>query len=134
MGRWTHFRLDGKHNTHINIICAYRVCPPSRQETSTSNTAYLQQLRHLRLNNNTTCPREQLLDDLSTIISSWNDNNKDTILLIDANEPTSHNNSWSRFLQRNNLYNAHSFCQQDTPPTPPLTAATRSITSPAHRE
>jgi len=44
MGRWCHLRVEGRDNIVINIVCAYRPCAPSRTETSTSNTTYLQQL------------------------------------------------------------------------------------------
>ena len=47
MGRWCHLRIEGKANIVINVVCAYRPCSPSRTETSTSNTTYLQQIRHL---------------------------------------------------------------------------------------
>ena len=56
MGRWTHVRLEGQNNTIINIVSAYRVCLPSRSETTTSNTAYLQQVRHLHQRYNNSCP------------------------------------------------------------------------------
>ena len=71
MGRWTHLRMDGRNNIVINILCVYRVCSPSREETSTSNTAYLQQLRHLRTQNNHTCPRDQVLIDVGLLVQKW---------------------------------------------------------------
>ena len=78
MGRWTHIRLEGQNNTVINIVSAYRVCLPTRKESHNSNTAYLQQLRHLRQRYNTSCPRQQILTDLTTSIQQWTRNNEET--------------------------------------------------------
>ena len=116
MGRWTHLRLEGKHNIIVNILCVYRVCLPTRDETSTSNTAYLQQSRHLRNCNNHTCPRDQILIDIGLLVQKWTHHDQETIILIDANEQDSLTSKWSTFLSQHNLFNAHSMFHSETPP------------------
>ena len=117
MGRWTHVRLEGQNNSIVNIVSAYRACPPSRNESTTSNTAYLQQVRHLRNRYNHSCPRQQLLTDLTYQIKKWTDNHEDTILMIDANTSLhSSDSSWTSFLHNNNLFNSHNIFHSETPP------------------
>ncbi len=117
MGRWTHLRLEGKHKIIVNILCVYRVCLPTRHETSTSNTAYLQQSRHLRNANNHTCPRDQLLLDIGLLVQNWTHHDQETIILIDANEPASLTSKWATFMSQHNLFNAHAMFHSETPPS-----------------
>jgi hypothetical protein len=83
MGRWSGFRLKTNiNNQHLNIITVYR--PP---KTNGIDTCYQQQSEIMKskgiINPD---PRQQLLDDLTKLITIYNNQKDKTIIMIDANE------------------------------------------------
>jgi hypothetical protein len=100
MGRWSGYQLQGNNNQTVNIITAYRPVV-----TSGIHTCYQQHLT--TLNNRGTPnpdPRQQMLDDLTEMITNFNSQNNKTILMMDANENLFANNSkLPIFLAQSNL-------------------------------
>jgi hypothetical protein len=100
MGRWSGYQLKRNTNSNLNIITAYR--PIITQGIHTS----YQQQRSILLNKgvNNPDPRQQILDDLATLITEFNNNFDTTILMIDANEGLFTNHSkLTTFLAQTNL-------------------------------
>lgn len=68
MGRWCG-RL--KHDRHLYVICAYRVCDQSLNQVG-AETAYGQQHYMMALDNiQNTNPRKLFIDDLKQAIKQW---------------------------------------------------------------
>jgi hypothetical protein len=100
MGRWSGYQLKRNTNTNLNIITAYRPIV-----TQGIHTCYQQHMAILLnkgiINPN---PRQQMLDDLFTLINEFNNNNDTTILMMDANEGLFTNHSkLTTFLAQTNL-------------------------------
>jgi hypothetical protein len=85
LGRWTGFKLEGKHRQHLIIISVYR---PTPSNDKSDNTCYSQQWRILRQSASTTNPepREKLITDLITQCKQWRQEHAEILLGIDANE------------------------------------------------
>ena len=85
-GRWSWFEINGKNNSKLCIISAYRVCEFTTT-TAGDNTAWKLQERYListgHVNPN---PRQQILVDLLKFIKHKQENNREIILLMDGNE------------------------------------------------
>jgi hypothetical protein len=89
MGRWSGFQLQTNNDTQLNILTVYR--PTISQDLL---TCYQQQMNSIKNNGNTNPdPRQQLLDNLSTLINKYIQSNDRTIVMIDANEGLFSNNS-----------------------------------------
>lgn len=83
LGRWVWQRYRGKHNVTLRVICAYRPCIPS---TAGPNTTYSQQERYFDATKDKRCPRDAILEDLSTEIKKWQEDNDQIIMMMDCNE------------------------------------------------
>ena len=83
LGRWTTTSITGRNQRMIIIICLYRV---SQEYSRGDGTSYMQQIRLLKQQGITNPnPRQQVLDDLDTLLSQWSDDKHDIILMMDAN-------------------------------------------------
>jgi hypothetical protein len=87
-------------NEHLNILTVYRPII-----TQGIHTCYQQQISILKnKGNDNPNPRQQLLDDLTTLINEYNNNNDKTIIMIGANEGLFTNHSkLTTFLAQTNL-------------------------------
>ena len=103
MGRWTGFTLRGRHQTLITILSAYRVSQSSPSRLG-HDTAFHQQWRHLRQTQESPNPRQQFLQDIKTHILQLRQQNHEIILMIDANETITTQNTWTHFLQDTQLH------------------------------
>jgi hypothetical protein len=86
LGRWAGFRLECKHQKHLIIVAIYR---PTPSHDKGDNTCYSQQWRLLRNKATTNInpkPRDQLIKDLTSQIRTWQHENNEIIIGIDANE------------------------------------------------
>jgi hypothetical protein len=100
MGRWSGYQLQRNTNEHLNIITVYRPII-----TQGIHTCYQQQVSIVKNKGiNNPNPRQQLLDDLTTLITEFNNNNNKSIIMIDANEGMFTNHSkLTTFLAQTNL-------------------------------
>ena len=89
MGRWSGFKLQTNTNSYLNILTVYR--PNISKGISTCYQQHLSIMKRKLIHNPD--PRQQLLDDLATLIVEFNNNNEKSIILIDANESLYSNNS-----------------------------------------
>lgn len=81
LGRWVCCTYGGKRNMNVSVIVAYRPC-----KSHGLNTAYSQHQRYLQIMNRDRCPREVILEDLSTVILQKHEQNHQVILMMDLNE------------------------------------------------
>ncbi len=92
LGRWTGFRIEGKHKKNIIVLSAYR---PTKSSDYGDNTCYSQQWRILR---NTSTqqdpkPRQQFITDLIKLVKKWQEEQSEIIIGMDANDPIDTPNS-----------------------------------------
>ena len=99
LGRWSWITLRGKNNIKTTFYCVYRPC----HSTVTPNTTYSQHLRHLHLCNRSICPRDALLQDLSTHISKLQEEGHQIVVMGDFNEIVT-GPRISQWAQELNLY------------------------------
>ena len=107
-GRFCWAQLRGRRDEGIVIICAYRVCQSQSVNTAGPFTAYQQQYTLMREAGLVAPdPRQQLLKDLSTLISSQRAEGFRPILMMDANgdykAETNRDKPLENFLEDNNL-------------------------------
>ena len=89
MGRWSTIRLQGSEGKKLAIVCGYRVVDTDIQ-TAGSSTAYSQQWTKLRTSRQEKPdPRKQYLVDLKEYIKGLKKENREVLLMMDANEETS---------------------------------------------
>jgi hypothetical protein len=81
MGRWSWSLFRGKNNLQVRIVTLYR---PVFSTGATST--YQQQKRHQLEHDIDTCPREQLLLDLTREITQWNSDGNRIIVMGDFND------------------------------------------------
>ena len=85
MGRYSYMALRGKDGCGVLVISAYRVCQ-SRGTVAGPDTAFMQQVAALRsagvVNPD---PRNQILDDLTDLITEWKEKGYHPLIGIDAN-------------------------------------------------
>ena len=99
LGRWAWTRCGDENKLHTTFISAYRPCVST---SSVGTTTYDQHLRNIPINNE---PRKLLLDDLITLIKSFQEKGDNIILGMDANEDITNRNIKS-FMATLNLKNA----------------------------
>jgi hypothetical protein len=107
LGRWTGFRLEGKHKQNIIILSSYR---PTYSSDHSDNTCYSQQWRILRkmASPRNPDPRQQFVTDLIKLVKNWQDENSEIIIGIDANDPMdTPNTDIFRLLQETTLTTLH---------------------------
>jgi hypothetical protein len=100
LGRWSGFKLNTNFGHQLNIITVY-------QSTRSEGiyTTYQQQAHYFRsqgiINPD---PRKILMSDLTDLVSDFNRNKEETIVLIDANDnPLARNSLLSNFLSNTSL-------------------------------
>ena len=118
MGRFSWVRMQGKANTSVLIITAYRVCKMGPNPGPF--TAYSQQMKmlfnagHLRPN-----PRKQILTDLSEMIQKQHMDGGAVIVMMDANEDiaASNDGELESFVIHNQLVDVHKTINATVPIT-----------------
>ena len=81
LGRWTVMTLQGE-GVRTRMICGYNPCVSSGHSTS-----YQQQRRFfLRTQQDLTCPRKKILEDLITQMKKWREEGDRLIICMDVNE------------------------------------------------
>ena len=121
LGRWTEAEITGKDNTIISIITVYAV-GKNKIGTCGPHTNYFQQWNILNANNTSTTidPRDNLFVDLNKLIVQKQHNNKEVIVLIDANDTLQNPNSkLTKWTKDTNLMDIHLELHgtEDEPPT-----------------
>jgi hypothetical protein len=100
LGRWSGFKFNTNFGHHLNIITVYQ--PTKSQGIHTTYQQHVHYFRNKGIPNPD--PRKLLLSDLAALISKFNENKEETILLIDANESLISNTSLlNNFLSTTNL-------------------------------
>ena len=94
LGRWVSTLYKGQTHSSLRIIQLYRPCKPN---PNSCNGVYQQHSRYLLLQNNHTCPRQQLLSDLHDFISRCQINHEQIIVMGDFNQDVSHHSITSLF-------------------------------------
>lgn len=107
-GRFCWTQLRGRRDEGVVIISAYRVCQSQSTTTAGPYTAYQQQYTLMREAGIVAPdPRQQLLKDLTSLISSQRDAGFRPILMMDANgdyrASSNKDKSLEQFLVDNNL-------------------------------
>ena len=115
LGRWTTLSITGRNKKMIHIICLYRV---SQEQSQGDQTSYMQQIRLLKqqgvVNPN---PRQQVFDDLETILHKWKGDNNEVILMMDTNSDL-HDGALTNIIHKHKLCDAlGSLHGHDQPPT-----------------
>ena len=82
LGRWTWIRLQGRHNTFLRVVSAYKPC----KNTSDTGSSYQQQLRYFRSQQEFRCPRELFDIHLQHQLQEWMEAGDQIILGLDMNE------------------------------------------------
>ena len=93
MGRWATIELQGKRNSRLSIITAYR---PTKADITTAGeqTVYASQWNMMRAAGiEEPDPRQQFLDDLRDYILQLKQQKQSVLLMMDANEATESKNS-----------------------------------------
>ena len=97
LGRWTWFTMRGKNDIKTTVITMYRCC----KSLMGDNTTYSQQVRHFNKTNLSTCPRQQILEDVETFIRAQQTSGHQIILMADMNEKVTHPSiqQWANSLE-----------------------------------
>ena len=108
MGRWSGQQFRLKDNKKLIIITAYRPCPNGINDRKISKATSRQQVIMLRqqgfANPN---PRTTFIDDIITLISEYEkDSNNHIILMLDANETLQEAGHLCRLLEKTTLIDA----------------------------
>ena len=82
LGRWTWIRLQGRHNSFLRVVSAYKPC----KNTSDVGSSYQQQLRYFRSQHEYRCPRELFDLHLQQQLQEWMAEGDQIILGLDMNE------------------------------------------------
>ena len=85
LGRWCGVKLRLKHDRHLYVISAYRVCDQSMSQIG-PETAFGQQAAFLNMEGITTNPRQQFITDLTSCVKEWRKDLDDVMILLDANQ------------------------------------------------
>jgi hypothetical protein len=124
LGRWSSVTLEGKGNSKITIITAYRTCQGSVRN-SPLGSVFVREYTYLRDNQHTSLnPRQVFLIDLQEFIQQLQDEGNAIILMMDANATRESDFKFENFIQSCDLYDLHS---TDPAPSTYIGAATRRI-------
>ena len=94
MGRWSYVTLNGRDNTKLTVICAYRCCKSQNIKTVGATTSFAQQYKILRRNKiKKPSPREAFIKHMKAFINSCLEQSHEIILCLDANEEWEEKNS-----------------------------------------
>lgn len=103
LGRWTTTSITGRNHKMLHIICLYRV---SQEQSKGDNTSFMQQIRLLKQQNiRNPNPRQQVLDDLDTLLKQVNKEKDDVIIMMDANSDLQ-DGALTKILHKHKLYDA----------------------------
>ena len=115
MGRFSYMALRGAEGCGVLFISAYRVCQ-SRGTLAGPDTAFMQQIEALRAQGvHNPDPRDQILDDMTDLISEWTVKGYHPIIGLDANASLDEAR-FARFLDRNNLIDVVGHVTSGDPP------------------
>jgi predicted transcriptional regulator len=95
MGRWSKLVFEGKANTRVAIICAYRVCKDTIRSAETKS-AFSQQwhiINRKAKGKKEPYPRKQSIDDLTEELKLHTDMGDEIVLMLDSNEDITNENS-----------------------------------------
>ena len=108
LGRFSWITLKGQNATGLSIITAYRVSQKKSEKSGQQTSHYQQKAAMYKEGELTPDPRNRILQDLTTLITSKRIEGNEIILSIDANE------SWEmpksmlhNFMITNNLADIH---------------------------
>ena len=83
LGRWVSTLYHGQHPKTLRIIQIYRPCKPNPHS---NNGVFQQHSRYLLQKHITTCPRDQMLNDLHSFLTNCINNHEQLIVMGDFNE------------------------------------------------
>eukprot|EP00970_Alexandrium_tamarense_P011192 scaffold2391_cov126-Alexandrium_tamarense.AAC.1 len=107
--------LRGAEGCGVLFISAYRVCQ-SRGTLAGPDTAFMQQIEALRAQGvHNPDPRDQILDDMTDLITEWTVKGYHPIIGLDANASLDEAR-FARFLDRNNLIDVVGHVTSGDPP------------------
>ena len=86
LGRWSFITLQGRSNTFLTIITAYRCCEGQNHNNVGSYSAFMQQETLLRRRGINKTPQESFIVDLIKFIESLTAKGHEILLNVDANE------------------------------------------------
>lgn len=117
MDRWCRTKIRLKHDRHLYVICAYRVCEQSLSQIGVE-TAYGQQHYPMTLDNiQNTNPRKLFIDDLKQAIKQWQTNTDEVLIVLDANKQIGKSSHGLTSLMRDcklvDLFHQHHGIQPD---------------------
>ena len=99
LGRWSWVTLRGKHNIKTTFFTLYRPC----KSTYSENTTYSQHLRYFNLCQRIDCPRDAILDDVSSVIQQFQEDGHQIVVMADCNSSVS-SGPIRRWANQLNLY------------------------------
>ncbi|KAI2492618.1 hypothetical protein MHU86_21932 [Fragilaria crotonensis] len=107
LGRWNSVTLEGKSDSRISIITAYRSCPGSIKTSPIGSVfsreyTYLKDQGHSSLN-----PRTVFLADLHEFIRPMQEQGNAIILMMDANATIESDQRLASFIQSCSLHDLH---------------------------
>ena len=116
MGRYTCMAFTGRDNIGIVCINVYRVCQKKGAKTG-PDTSFMVQLTNLR-EQGITCPdpRNQVLADVSDLITEWTQKGYHPLIMGDFNADLTER-EFADFVDANNLYDLIGDCNTGTPPS-----------------
>ena len=103
-GRFCWYTFQGKRDEGVLIIVAYRVCHEKHNNPGPTTAFHQQYVEMRKIGIKDPNPRQQILDDLCTLISEKRDRGYRPILMIDANgDYTTKDKGLKNFLHKANL-------------------------------
>ena len=124
LGRWSSVTLEGKRDSRVTIITAYRTCPGSIK-TSPIGSVFAREYTYLKENGHASLnPRSIFLSDLQDFIRPLQEKGHAIILMLDAKATITSDQKLESFIQSCDLYDLHS---NDPAPSSYIGAAERRI-------
>jgi hypothetical protein len=129
LGRWSWIRLQGRGNSHIRVISAYRPCISQNGASSVLNQHYNHWSLQKRFNakDEIIDPRIAFYQDLGAALDTWMSMGDQIIIGIDANEDVRYG-ATSRFFRSKQL--SECILDRHEPLAPPSTQSTNTNNSP----
>ena len=120
LGRWSWVTIEGQGKTRITFISAYRVCDGASEAPLTSRTVRAQQeWMYADRGQATVNLRQQFVIDLIALLTKWQTQGHDMVVMMDANEPAGPGSASDRLIYACGLTDAHKRENElvDPPPT-----------------
>ena len=110
LGRWSGLTFQGKSQTKLSIITAYRSCTGSVKTSGALGSTYIRECEYYKQKGiKSPNPRMLLLDDLRDYISQLRNENEDhaIIFMMDANSVLATDEKFKEFLIQQELFDLH---------------------------